>query len=316
MEALDNGFQEVVGIVADVETAADRLVTALGYTVHHRGLVPDGALALMTGAPGRAAQEILLGNPQTARGDIRLVQFAGAPGGRMRDGGQAWDTGGIFDINIRALNGIEPLHLSLGLAGFVAPAPITDWDFGPLSVREVVANDADGLAIALMERVSPPLVGFEQLSGPASWVFNSTQVVPDFASARAFYRDVLGWLPVQETRQRHATGHNCMGLPFGLAQDIEIEIGIYHPAGRMEGSVEIIAFPFAGIDFSTAAPPDRGWASLRFPVRDLDAVVARLNAARQHVSDPVEFDWAPFGPVRAVVLHTPWGARLELLELL
>jgi len=115
--------------------------------------VPDGALALMGVAPGTAAQEIVLGHPQATRGDIRLMQFAGGPRGRMRDGGQAWDTGGIFDINIRALQDIEPLHRAMSLAGFVSPAPITDWDFGPLSVREVVGNDSDGLAVALMERV-------------------------------------------------------------------------------------------------------------------------------------------------------------------
>lgn len=314
MDALDNGFHEVVGIVADVEASAARLGSALGFCRRWEGCSPAAALGLMGLGRGSTAREIVLGHPQGRRGDIRLVQFAGAPGGRMRDGGQAWDPGGIFDINIRALQGIEPLHRAMGLAGFASPAPVTDWDFGPLSVREVVENDADGLAVALMERVSPPLVGYEHVSGPASWVFNSTQVVPDFAAARAFYRDVLGWQPVQETTQRHDSGENCMGLPRGLAPQIEVEIGIYHPHGRMDGSVEIIAFDFAGVDFTAAAPPDRGWAALRFPVSDLDGMVARLRAAGAAVGAIDEFDLAPHGPVRAAAVGTDWGARLELLE--
>ncbi|WP_237713896.1 hypothetical protein [Novosphingobium sp. Rr 2-17] len=33
-----------------------------------------------------------------------------------------------------------------------------------------------------------------------------------------------------------------MGLPLGLATQIDMRIGIYHPHGRKECSVEIIAF--------------------------------------------------------------------------
>ncbi|EIZ80509.1 hypothetical protein WSK_0788 [Novosphingobium sp. Rr 2-17] len=44
----------------------------------------------------------------------------------MRDGRQAWDTGGIFDINIRALQDIDPLHGAFGAAGLVSPAPVID----------------------------------------------------------------------------------------------------------------------------------------------------------------------------------------------
>ena len=254
MIAGNNGFQEVVGIVVDVEASARMLCQALGYIELCRGKVPHDALAMWQTEPNASAQEVVIGHPDSPRGQIRLVSFDGAATGRMRDGAQAWDPGGIFDINVRALSGIEGLHRALGLAGYVSPAPITDWDFGPLSVREVVENNADGLAIALMERVSPPLAGYEGVSGPASWVFNSTQIVPDFASARAFYVDALGWQVVQESDLVHEDGRNCMGLPLGLAPDIKARVGIYQAQGKMEGSVEIIAFDFAGIDFSAAAP--------------------------------------------------------------
>jgi catechol 2,3-dioxygenase-like lactoylglutathione lyase family enzyme len=309
MIAQDNGFQEVVGIVADAEACARRLCDALGYRVKHRASVPEAALSLMSCAG--TAHEVLIGHPGSERGDIRLIAFDGAPGGKMRDGAQAWDIGGIFDINIRALAGIEPLHRGLGLNGFLSPAPITDWDFGPLSVREVVENDADGLAVALMERVSPPLTGYEGISGPASWVFNSTQVVPDFAAARAFYVDTLGWQMVQESDLEQPDGRNCMGLPLGLAPDIKAKVGIYQANGRMEGSVEIIAFDFAGLDFSDAAPPDRGWAGLRFIVTDVEAALARAGCPGV---DLAEFAWEPHGRVRAGSVRTAWGARLEFLQ--
>lgn len=316
MIAIDNGFEEAVGLVADCDASARRLCVATGYAVRHRGPAPAGALALL-GLPSKThAREVLLAHPDAVRGAIRLISLAGDPAPPMRDGGQAWDTGGIFDVNMRALEGIEALHAAFTGAGFVSPAPVVAWDFGPLAVREVVERDADGLCIALMERVHPPLAGYEGIGGPASWVFNSTQVVADFDAARAFFVDGLGWTPVQEVSDRagHGDGANCMGFPRGLAAQIDMRIGIYHPQGRMEGSVEIIAFACGGYDFSDSAPPGRGWAALRLPVGDLDAMARRLGAAECVLSEVVEFDWAPHGPVRAMCAKTLWGARFEFLE--
>jgi catechol 2,3-dioxygenase-like lactoylglutathione lyase family enzyme len=312
MISLDNGFQEAVAIVADVQASSARLQRALCFRESHSGRVPAAALELL-GFPGREGSEVLLVHPDSARGAIRLIALHGETPPRARDGAQPWDPGGIFDINMRALQGIEPLHRALSLNGFNSPAPITDWDFGPLSVREVVEADADSVVIALMERVAPPLQGYEAIGGPASWVFNSTQIVPDYESARRFYLEVLGWKVVQESRLEHPDGRNCMGLPLGLAPGIEAQVGIYHPHGRMEGSVEIIGFDFAGIDFSQAAP-GRGWAALRFMVSDGAGLAARARAGGCEVSQAVALDWAPYGQCRAVSIRTPWGARLELFE--
>jgi catechol 2,3-dioxygenase-like lactoylglutathione lyase family enzyme len=271
------------------------------------------------------AREVLIAHPDAARGSIRLISLDGRPAfwpaswpaPLMRDGAQAWDSGGIFDINIRALTDIATLHHALGAAGYRAHAPITDWDFGTLSVREVVETDADGLCIALMQRVHPPLAGYEAIGGNASWVFNSTQVVPDFAAARALFVDHLGWVPVQETEgfAGNEGGANCMGLPPTLAATIPMRIGIYQVQGRMEGSVEVISFGCGGNDFAAARPPQRGWAALRFPVGDIAAFARAMAAAGCDVSGVETFEWAPYGGVEAVAAITPWGARFEALRL-
>lgn len=318
MIALDNGFQEAVALVADCDGSAQRLCAALGYRPVMAGPTPPEALAMLgIAAPG--AREVLIAHPDAERGAIRLITVEGLPPQPLwRDGAQAWDSGGIFDINVRALEDIEALHGALGRGGFRAHAPITDWDFGALAVREVVESDADGLCIALMQRVHPPLTGYERIGGNASWVFNSTQVVDDFEAARSLFVDRLGWLPVQETEgfAGQASGANCMGLPPSLAGAIPMRIGIYHPQGRMEGSVEIIHYGCRGLDYSAKAPPARGWAALRFPVSDLAAFTARAAAAGCALSPEQAFDWAPHGPVRACAAITPWGARLEALQLL
>ena len=84
-----------------------------------------------------------------------------------------------------------------------------------------------------------------------------------------------------------------------------MRIGMYQANGRMTGSVEIIQFGTRTLDFSHRAPPMRGWASLRFPVSDLDALLARVPAT----IGPVELEGR-----RAAAVVTPWGARLEFIE--
>jgi catechol 2,3-dioxygenase-like lactoylglutathione lyase family enzyme len=317
MIALDNGFQEVVGIVADADQASRRLARALGYDIAHAG---DLAAPLMAAwGPHVAAhgREVLIAHPDVARGAIRLLSFAGEPAPLMRDGAQPWDSGGIFDINIRALDDIETLHHALGRAGHRAFAPITNWHFGALAVREVVENDADGLCIALMQRVQPPLQGYEGVGGNASWVFNSTQVVTDFAQARALFVDHLGWVPVQETEgfAGNAGGINCMGLPLSIAGEIPMRIGIYQAQGRMEGSVEIISFGVGGHDFSAARPPSRGWGALRFPVSDIEGFARAMVAGGCEIVFADRVEWAPHGSAELVSAITPWGARMEAIRL-
>ncbi len=317
MISRDNGFEEAVGLVADATRSAQRLSAATGFQVVHEGAVAPEALKLMGIGRNVSGSEILLRHPDAGRGAIRLISLEpGLAAPLMRDGGQAWDHGGIFDINIRALTDLEDVHARFGAAGFSSPAPVTDWDFGSLGVREVVERDADGICIAAMQRVHPPLQGYEGIGGPVSWVFNSTQIVPDFGAARALFVDGLGWKPVQETTGFAAgeDGANCMGFPLGLAPQVPMQIGIYHPHGRMEGSVEIIAFGCGGRDFTRFGPPRRGWAALRFALTDRNAMTARLVAAGCTVSETVTFDWRPHGRVRANALTTPWGARFELLE--
>lgn len=186
-----------------------------------------------------------------------------------------------------------------------------------MAVREVVENDADGLCIALMQRVTPPLQGYEGIGGNASWVFNSTQVVADFAQARALFVDHLGWVPVQETEgfAGNAGGVNCMGLPLSLAEQIPMQIGIYQAQGRMEGSVEIISFGLRGHDFSAARAPLRGWAALRFAVSDIDGFAAAMAAGGCEIVFAEKVEWAPHGPAELVSAITPWGARLEAMRL-
>jgi catechol 2,3-dioxygenase-like lactoylglutathione lyase family enzyme len=309
--ALDDGFHEATAIVLDVDASVARLCGALGYELLWRGKASSGALDLMGLDPGVPGEEALIGDPARARGFIRLFAFPGRMSGVMRDGAQPWDIGGIFDINIRALRPIKPVHEAMTRAGFCAFAPITAFHFAGMDVKEVVDRDADGLAIALIERIAPPLTGFEAARGPASFVFNSSQIVPSLAAARAFAVDALGWTPVAEASWVHENGLNCMGFPPDVARTRRLKVAIFQAQGRNVGSVEFIEFEGESLDFSSAAPPDRGWAALRFPMTDVVGFIARAAAYGCTTLPPRVVTMQPYGQVKSAVAITPWGARLE-----
>jgi catechol 2,3-dioxygenase-like lactoylglutathione lyase family enzyme len=308
---LDDGFHEAVGVVLDVDATVARMGDAFGYRTLWRGEASQGALRLLGIAPGVAGEEALIGDPEQGRGFIRLFGFPGLPSGVMRDGAQLWDFGGIFDIDVYALKPIEAVHGDMTRAGFSAFAPVTAYDFAGMAVSEVISRDADGLAAALIARSHPPLEGFEAVPGPVSHVFNSTQIVPSFDAARAFYVEALGWKPVHETAWRHPGGSNCIGLPLDVARERMVRVGIYQARGLNQGSVEVLKIDVEGRDFSHAAPPDRGWAALRFPMADVAAFIARAAAGGCRVLAPRPVTMAPYGEVEAAAAITPWGARLE-----
>ncbi len=311
MIALDNGFDEATAIVLDIDATIARLSAVFGYRTIWQGQAAPATLELMGVDPSWLADEALVGDPAQGRGHIRLFAFPGRDTGVMRDGAQVWDSGGIFDINIRALAAIEPVHATMTRNGFCAFGPLTAWDFGPLSVKEVVSRDADGLAIAVMQRIAPPLDGHETASGDVSYVFNSTQVVPDFAAARAFYVEALGWGVVMESTFAHESGDNCLGLPLDVARVRELKVGIYQANGLNEGSVELLEYPAESLHFADAAPPARGWAALRFPISDLDGFLTDAARGGCAIVSPRTIRMAPYGDVTAAAALTPWGVRLE-----
>jgi catechol 2,3-dioxygenase-like lactoylglutathione lyase family enzyme len=314
MIAQDNGFQDVVAIVQDNAETARRLQAALGFEILGQGAVDPNALDVLGLDPEWQATEILVGDPAQGRGNIRLISVPDHKLPVKRDGCQAWDTGGIFDFNIRALQSIDDVQSKMSFEGFVGYSPVIHWQFGPLDVKEVVMRDGDGLCIAFMQRLAPPLTGYEDVAVPVSYVFNSTQIVPDFAAARAFYVDVLGWKVVQETTMRQEQGDNCMGLPLDVARDRVMKIGIFHPLGKMEGSVEIIEFDVEGRDYSDAPAAARGIASLRFPVSDPQDILTRAEGAGCTTLPLRQANIVPYGAVELGGFVTPWGARLEVFR--
>ena len=310
---LTSGYREAVFGVSDLEHYRAFFIDVAGWQVLAEGEVDARVLAAWGLPAGAGAREVVVGNPGTERGFVRLVEFAGVAQRQIRSNAQPWDTGGWFDVNTRVADMDVKFRAmqTLGWQGYSDPL---QFGFGPFEVKEWLARGRDGIVIALIERLRPPLQGWPQLR-ELSRIFNATQIVPDMSAARRFYVDDLGFgVYLEHSGPSPEAGPNVLGLPHDLAASAPRDVLIVHPEGINEGSVELIAFDgVAGDDLSAhAVPPNLGILMLRFPVNDFDAFAAHVAKRRLDVATPAtRVTLPPYGDVRLIGLRGPGGALLE-----
>lgn len=313
---VSDGYREAVFSVSDAKAYSVFLREVGAWEALYRGEVDRAMLAAWKLPGSAAASEIVLGNPGTSRGFIRLVQFAGVEQQQIRSNAQTWDTGGWFDVNSRILD-MDATFAATQSRDWQAYSDPVQFTFGPFVVKEWLTRGPDGIVIAMIERIAPPLEGFPQLK-KMSRLINATQIVPDIEAARDFYLNKLGF----ETYLNHegpskSPGPNVLGLPHNLATRIPRLVTIVHPSGVNDGSVELLQFDGAeGADFSTrAVPPNLGILMLRFPVSDINAFEARVDAEGiEVVVRPTNVTLPPYGSVRLMAIRGPGGAWIEFFE--
>jgi len=313
---MPSGFHEVVFSVSDLEGSARFYQEVAGWEIVYLGS-GDSTLAKHWGlTEDQPIREVLLKNPGTERGFLRLVSFPGAEQKQIRSSAQTWDTGGIFDVNVRVLD-IHAKFQQLRDGGWQFYSDPIQFHFGPFVVWEVLAKGPDGLVFAMVERVQPPLEGWPHLR-ELSNIFNSTQIVADFDRSLEFYRDKLGFkVYLEHEGPSKEAGPNVLALPHNLAAEIPRKVVILSPDGSNAGSVELIGFDgLTGADHSDlAAPPNLGILALRFPVENLESYRQHLAAhGVEPIHGPSTLTIKPYGGVEIMTIRAPEGAWLEFYQ--
>ena len=311
------GFSETVFIVSNLKTHIDFYQQIGGWEIKHTS-DSDELLKTLWKLPEHAqVKQVLMGNKGESRGYIRLVKIEGVTQQRIRSNTQSWDTGGVFDVNIRVTD-MEKKFKQLQALGWSAASDPIQFTFGPFVVKEWIVTGPDGISLALIERVKPELKDWPNLK-EFSRVFNSTQVVKDIAESTRFYRDILGFKPYLEHKgASKKAGANVLGLPYNLTTKIERSVDILHPKGINEGSVELLQFHGAkGKDVShLAKPPNLGIATLRFPVNNLKALKEKLIKSNIILASEQRISLPPYGLVDMLCIVTPDGNWLEFYQTL
>lgn len=306
-----SGWKEAMISVRDLDQYRRFFDQFETWELVEQGAVSKAQMTAWRQLPPITAKYHLYANNGTESGLLRLVQFDGAEQVLMRPDSQAWDTGGIFDINMRARD-LDELASNLRRLGWQARSPVTQFSFGPFVVKEWITQNSDGLAIAFIQRIAPALDGWPNFKS-ISRAFNSTQVVKDLPTSLVFYQDILGFKPyLEHYGASKEPGPNVLGLPHNLSNKIARSVYILHPQGLNDGSVELLAFEGAvGRDNSSRAGfPNIGIGALSFPVIGIENFQLYLEGKRVSFVHRLE----SIGGRRTLTIKSPEGAWLEFYE--
>jgi catechol 2,3-dioxygenase-like lactoylglutathione lyase family enzyme len=307
---------------ADIEAVQAFYGDGLGLRV--RGPIPvDEAL--------RASQRSLWGLDDDTDWELYLLDRPTAPGTiQVRvlvvDGSYplihtSWDPRepGPFSMGFPATE-LEPWDAELRARGYESLMPLSRYqiprtDGSLYGIHETIFNGPDFVhAVTISRRDGMPQLGpVDPETGRGGPVY-SAQIVENSDQVLAFYVDTLG-LELRSDRQFKSSGSKgALGVPDGT----EFRFSIVYAEGASFGHLLFLDYqgrlglPNPGVP---PRPPNRGLAMWSFPVRDLDAMAARLAGAGVPVlAGPLELESPSLGPHRALTALDPNGFMVELFE--
>ncbi len=311
------GFQEIVFSVSNLDRAITFYKNIFGWQLVHQGIGSNDLKTLWHLAPSIDIEEALLINPEDNTGFLRLVRFNTMEQEQIRSGTQVWDSGGIFDVNVRVKD-ISSMYKKLQMEGWNGYTDPTRFTFGKFDVSEVLIKGPDGITFAIMQRFSPPLEGFK--FEKASRIFNSTTICNDYKKTQDFFINKLGFKLYYETEGANRShGPNVIGVPPSINGDITVPVCILHPNGENDGSLELLET--VGLKGKNCAhlaqPPNLGILMYRFPVRNADAYAARLVENGITLNSEVQsLTVEPYGQLKIFSVLSPDGVWIEFIQLL
>jgi Lactoylglutathione lyase and related lyases len=311
------GFQEVVISVSDIDRLIAFYQDICGWHLASKSRTNSDVNDIWHLDQEVEITEAVMYNPGAKEGYVRLVQFHNTDQQQIRSAAYAWDSGGLFDINIRVKD-MDVQFSQFENQGWHGFAPPLRYTFGIYDVSEVLLKGPEGIVMAAMQRFNPPLVGFE--FEKVSRVFNSSIITSDLAASLDFYTNKLGFkLFFHTPGDARPHGPNVLGIPPNINGDITVPVYIVRPDIDNFGSIEFLQLQeLKGRDVSELAkPPNLGLLMLRFPVRNAEVYANQLIEKGIEIHTPLtSIDLAPYGDVRLFSIISPEGVWLEFVELL
>ena len=183
--------------------------------------------------------------------------------------------GGLFDINMRTWDN-DWARDFLAEHGWRELVPSVAWQFGEIETSEGLYIQEDGIVMAVMQRLHPPLEGiaFDRMSD----IFNSTQMVRNVEQTLAFLK-LLGFERfIDHEGPLPGDGPRVLQLEQHPVDTAAIHLSIAHPKAAMSGSIELIDVPHHPLPaIEVAATGGRGLRSLGVPCADVKQTFAVIE---------------------------------------
>jgi catechol 2,3-dioxygenase-like lactoylglutathione lyase family enzyme len=309
-------WSEAVVSVTDIAATARLFREVGGWTRTHRGKVDRAELNYWRLPATAGARFERWCAPGATAGCIRFVRFTGVAQRPIRLAARAWDTGGIYSVMVRSDNVQDLFNRAIALGWWAEAEPIR-FQFGASDLSNVVLTGPHGINLAVYQRHSPPFTAFPV--GLISQGFNAMRMVKSRPAARAFYEQTLGFSVLFDSdREPAEPTRSNFGIPFNLTPTVKRAAAALQPVAGLEfGRVEVMQIEgFTGGDMSAhASPPNLGIVSVRFPVTNLAAYRAQLEArgvAIAYAANAVPV--GGLGRVTLIAVRDPDGNISEFYE--
>jgi hypothetical protein len=224
--------------------------------------------------------------------------------------------GGLFDINMRTWDS-EWARDFLHTHGWRELVPAVAWQFGEVHTSEGLYIQDDGIVMAVMQRLSPPLEGieFDRMSD----VFNSTQMVSNVEATLAFLK-VLGFERfIDHAGPLPGEGPRVLQLEQYPVETAGIHLSIAHPEAAMSGSIELIDVPEHPLPcLPVPSMGGRGLRALAIPCNDVAETFAAINDSRwsgQLCQPLAERDLPGLLGGQCFAVTAPDGGRLDFYQI-
>jgi catechol 2,3-dioxygenase-like lactoylglutathione lyase family enzyme len=310
----DQGWQEVVVSVTDLDRTARFFISIGGYEEKWRGPLQPTELAFWGLDREATGAALLIGPPGQDTGLVRLVQFESA--GRQkptRPGARAWDTGCFFSLLVH-VNGMQSIYDEAVAMGWWTETPVTRLVSGHTGQDVVIFRGPDGVQVQGVELSGSSPDG-KRLSGP----FSILQTVRDRDEAFRFFTQVLGFETHtnDEPYAAEEPVYSPFGIPRNLATSVRLSASSVYTHTAENGRMDVIEIPdLEGRDHaSLCAAPNLGILAARYPVASTkDALydIAERGGRIELFASGVEIQ--PYGSVRLFSVKTPDGANVHFYE--
>ena len=266
-------------------------------------------------APGSAGERFtILRSPGADRGMIRVV--TGIERERTRPVDTRWS--GAEILVTRDVDGLhDELHPRDDFLVRKKPADADFTDVGANIHRGFFGSAPGGSHLMFTMAVTQARdYDFPTAEARVGHIFSVPLVTSEYERSFAFYRDVLGMIPVLEDSFDEGLWHRVWKLPIGAHVELSIFKGDAHGFGL--GGVEMQGYDEEHID---PIPVDLnhfdgGACLVTYTTKDLDAVFAAVSKSSDAriLSQPMAHAALPYRGGRAFCFAGPSGERLEVCE--
>lgn len=309
-------LREIVKSVRSISHEIKVWRDIFGWTLRHEGSLTHNQIQFWHLQKPTSGSEYLCGFPDAEYGLLRLVEFQNCEQIGIRTGAQIWETGGIFDFDLRVTDMATTYNTLLDAGYYVFGEPI-ELRIGQFVLDEALLFGPEASGLALVNRKEPPLPPTTAHNGVLGTIYLSVSVAKSMDETAQFLTETLGFTELERlTLKNSEPAPTVFRLPWNLSTQVPVQLGGFSPDGTRDTIIEVFQFEgLYGEDRSgRAIPPNRGLLMYRFPVEGIDEYFAHVSARTPITTLLSELEVAPYGKVRCFAVRSPDGVWFEFFE--